>query len=188
LRLFERKVTRFGQRDAAQKYPLVLIGFRKGGHEFMRTFNRMGKKYVVVDYDPENIEILERKHTHVVYGDATDPELLDELNLDESKLIVSTIGDNETNMFLARWLSTHNPGAVFVCTAERAEYATELYDEGVAYVMMPHYIGSEKINNFIRRNGLKKSEFKNFRDKHLEKLHNHIEEIHKEEDQATAAA
>jgi Kef-type K+ transport system membrane component KefB len=184
LRMFERKVTRFGQRDADQKYPLVLIGFRKGGHEFIRTFSKMDKKFVVVDYDPENIEILERKQLHVVYGDATDPELLDEINLDESRLIVSTIGDNETNMFLAHWLTTHNPNAVFICTAERAEYATELYDEGAAYVMMPHYIGSEKINSFIRRNGLNKAEFKNFREKHLEKLHSHIEEIN--EDQATS--
>lgn len=184
LRMFERKVTRFGQRDADQKYPLVLIGFRKGGHEFIRTFSKMDKKFVVVDYDPENIEILERKQLHVVYGDATDPELLDEINLNESRLIVSTIGDNETNMFLAHWLTTHNPNAVFICTAERAEYATELYDEGAAYVMMPHYIGSEKINSFIRRNGLNKAEFKNFREKHLEKLHSHIEEIN--EDQATS--
>lgn len=184
LRMFERKVTRFGQRDADQKYPLVLIGFRKGGHEFIRTFSKMDKKFVVVDYDPENIEILERKQLHVVYGDATDPELLDEINLNESRLIVSTIGDNETNMFLAHWLAIHNPNAVFICTAERAEYATELYDEGAAYVMMPHYIGSEKINSFIRRNGLNKAEFKNFREKHLEKLHSHIEEIN--EDQATS--
>ena len=183
LRLFERKVTRFGQRDAAQKYPLVLIGFRKGGHEFIRTFSKMSKKYVVVDYDPENIEILERKHTNVIYGDATDPELLDEINLDESKLIVSTIGDFETNKFLAHWLNTHNPNAVFICTAERAEHATELYTDGASYVMMPHYIGSEKINSFIRRNGLNKSEFKNFREKHLEKLHTHISEIN--ETQAT---
>jgi len=182
LRLFERKVTKFGQHDAAQKYPLVLIGYRKGGQEFIRTFKNMGKRFVVVDYDPENIEILERKHTHVIYGDATDPELLDEINLDESKLIVSTIGDKESNVFLAHWLATHNPSAVFICTAERAEYATELYDEGASYVMMPHYIGSEKINNFIRRNGLSKSEFKNFREKHLEKLHNRIQEM--KEDQA----
>jgi hypothetical protein len=43
--------------------------------------------------------------------------------------------------------------------------------------MMPHYIGSEKINSFIRRNGLNKSEFKNFREKHLEKLHTHINDL-----------
>ena len=78
---------------------------------------------------------------------------------------------------MARWLNTHNPNAVFICTAERAEHATDLYDHGASYVMMPHYIGSEKINSFIRRNGLNKSEFKNFREKHLEKLHTHINDL-----------
>ena len=117
-----------------------------------------------------------------MYGDATDPELLDDLNLNKTRLVVSTIGDRETNHFLAHWLSTHNPNAVFVCSADRAEHAAELYTEGAAYVMMPHFIGSEKISTFIRRNGFNKSEFKNFREKHLLFLQSHIDEVQTTED------
>jgi len=47
--------------------------------------------------------------------------------------------------------------------------------------MMPHYIGSEKISAFIKHSGLKKSEFKRFRDKHLEYLHSHYDEEREEE-------
>ncbi len=176
LRLFERHTTKLEQRDSRQQFPVVLIGYRKGGHEFLKTFQKMGKKFVVVDYDPENIESLERQHVHYYYGDATDPEMLEELNIDKSKLIVSTIGDAETNKFLAHWLSTHNPSAVFVCSADRAEQAAELYEEGTAYVMMPHYIGSEKISTFIRKNGFNKTEFKHFREKHLLYLQSHMVE------------
>lgn len=134
----------------------------------------MNKKYIVVDYDPENIETLEHQGIPYMYGDATDPELLDELNLGKSKLIVSTIGDSETNQYLAHWLKTHNPGAVFICSADRAEHASDLYADGASYVMMPHYIGSEKISTFIRRNGFNKTEFKNFREKHLVYLQSHF--------------
>ncbi len=177
LRMFERKITKLEQKDGMQHFPIVLFGYRKGGHEFIKTFKRMGKKFIVVDYDPENIESLERQAIHHLYGDVTDPELLDELNLQKSKLVVSTIGDAETNKFLAHWLGSNNPSAVFVCSAERIEIATELYDEGAAYVMMPHYIGSEKISTFIRKNGFNKSEFKRFRDKHLLSLETHVKEI-----------
>jgi Trk K+ transport system NAD-binding subunit len=112
-----------------------------------------------------------------MYGDATDPELLDELNLAKARLVISTIADLETNHMLAQWLAAHNPSAVFVCSAERAEQAAELYSIGAAYVMMPHYIGSEKISSFIRRNGFNKSEFKNYREKHLIYLQSHIDTI-----------
>ena len=177
LRMFERRVTKLEQKDGMQHFPIVLFGYRKGGHEFIKTFKRMGKKFIVVDYDPENIESLERQAIHHLYGDVTDPELLDELNLQKSKLVVSTIGDAETNKFLAHWLGNNNPSAVFVCSAERVEIASELYEEGAAYVMMPHYIGSEKISTFIRKNGFNKAEFKRFRDKHLLSLETHVKQI-----------
>jgi hypothetical protein len=42
--------------------------------------------------------------------------------------------------------------------------------------MLPHYIGSERIGAFIKKSGLKKSEFKKFREKHLSYLVEHIED------------
>jgi Kef-type K+ transport system membrane component KefB/Trk K+ transport system NAD-binding subunit len=177
LRLFERHLTKVEQRGARNRYSIVQFGYRKGGHEFLKTFKKMGKRFVVVDYDPDAIETLERQEINYLYGDATDPELLEEVQLEHAKLVVSTMSAPETNLFLAHWLSTHNPGAVFVCSADSAEHAAELYEEGVAYVMLPHYIGSERISNFIRKNGFNKTEFKRFREKHLVYLQAHHEEF-----------
>lgn len=176
LRFFERRVTKLEQRSAAQSYPIVLFGYRKGGGEFIRTFKNMGKRFVVVDYDPEAIELIEKQHVQFLYGDATDPELIEELGLANSKLVVSTISDPVANEFLAHWLNEHNPGAVFVGSAETAYQAARLYSEGASYVMMPHFIGSEKISSFIKRTGFKKSEFNKFREKHLQYLETHYSE------------
>lgn len=175
LRLFERHLTKTDGKQSRPHYPLVLFGYRKGGHEFLKTFQKMEKKYVVVDYDPDNIETLEHQQINYLYGDATDPELLEELGLERSKLIVSTVGDPEVNLFLAHWLNTHNPGAVFICSADTADHAAELYTMGAAYVMLPHFIGSEKMSTFIRKNGLNKSEFKAYREKHLLYLQAHFD-------------
>ena len=60
LRLFERKVTKLEQKTALQRYPIVLFGYRKGGAEFIRTFRSMKKRFVVVDYDPDAVELVER--------------------------------------------------------------------------------------------------------------------------------
>lgn len=176
LRFFERKVTHLEQRNAMQSYSIVLFGYRKGGAEFIRTFKNMKKRFVVVDYDPEAIELIERQQVNFLYGDATDAELIEELQLDKSKLVVSTISDFATNEFLAHWLKEHNPGAVFVGSAETAYQAARLYSEGAAYVMMPHFIGSEKISTFIKRTGFKKTEFNKFREKHLQYLETHYSE------------
>ncbi len=172
LQLFEKRKTRSERTDSHQ-YDLVLFGFRRGGNEFLRTFKGMGRKYVVVDYDPEAIDSLEHAGAHYMYGDATDPEFLEELQLSKSKLVVSVITDHSTNLFLIKHLAAVNPHAVTVCHSDSATEASELYEAGATYVMMPHYLGSEKISAFVKKNGLRKSEFKKQREKHLEYLQSH---------------
>lgn len=172
LALFERRKTK-NEQVKTNKYDMVLFGYNRGGQEFIRVAHSMGKRYVVVDYDPEVVEVLEKKSIPLLYGDATDPELLQELNLPHAKMIVSTVSDHTTNLYLAHHLEQVNPTAVFICTADTAHQASELYEEGASYVMMPHYIGSEKIGSFIKRNGYNKSEFRKFREKHLQYLETH---------------
>lgn len=174
LELFERRKVKEG-REIRRHYELVLIGYQKGGQEFLKVFKQLKKRYVVVDYDPGIIDTLENNGAEYLYGDVTDPELLEELNLEHSKLVISTITDMATNILLIDWLEKNNPRAVFIATADSSEEAAELYGKGVAYVILPHYIGSEKIGSFIKKNGFNKTEFKKYREKHLAYLQSHYD-------------
>jgi Kef-type K+ transport system membrane component KefB len=173
LKLFEQhKVKR--EFNNTQKYDLALFGYSRGAHEFEKVFKSLGKKYVIIDYDPEVIELLDTKHANFIYGDATDAELLDEIGFDKMKLVVSTITDHQSNMLLVKKLESLNPSCVVVCHADNPSEAAGLYNEGASYVMMPHYIGSEKIGAFIKKNGLKKAEFKKYREKHLHYIQSYL--------------
>jgi hypothetical protein len=174
IRMFERKIVS-EKKEVRHHYELALLGYQKGGHEFLRVFQQLKKPYVVVDYAPNVIDVLESKRINYVYGDVTDMELLEEVNLSHAHLIVSTITDFNTNVFISRWLEKENPHAVFICNADTIDEAAELYSMGAAYVMLPHYIGSEKIGSFIRKSGLKKTEFKKYREKHLAYLQSHYD-------------
>ncbi len=173
--MFERRKTHFEQ-ESRNQYDLVLFGYRKGGHEFVKIFKGLKKRFVVIDYDPEVIEVLERQELEHLYGDATDIELLEEAGLDKSKMIVSTMSDHETNVFLLKLLSSINPQAVSIMHAGDFRKAAELYELGASYVVIPHYIGSEKIGSFIRHSQLKKSEFKKYREHHLEYIQSHADQ------------
>jgi Kef-type K+ transport system membrane component KefB len=169
LSIFERGEAKV--RDKAREgYKLVLFGYHRGGHEFVKAFRDMHKSYVVVDYDPEVIETLERQHIHHVYGDATDYELLDEINIHKSELIVSMLGDYRTNQLLLGFVLEDNEDAIFICHANDFDDAAKLYEAGAAYVMLPHYIGSERMSNFLRHNGTQKAAFEKYRKHHLIKL------------------
>ena len=172
-RLLEAKLSIFERSDtkrelkALQHYPLVLLGYRKGGHEFVRTFRRMKKGYVVIDYDPEVAEELDRQNVNHIYGDVTDFELLDEIGVHRSELIVSTIGDEATNELLLSHIAKRSKGALFICHAGSYDEAERLYQRGAAYVILPHFIGTEQISAFIRRYGSNKKAFRKYRQRHL---------------------
>ena len=166
LQVFERKDPK-ADKKAHRGYKLVLFGYHKGGHEFVKTFREMRKPYIVIDYNPEIIEILQRQHINHIYGDATDYELLEEIGIQKAEMVVSVMSDVNANILLANYLHKHNPNTVFICHAGSYDAAATLYSHNVTYVMLPHFIGSEHMSAFIRKNGTVKSAF----DAHRHKEH-----------------
>ena len=181
LGLFERKQTH-GETKAPRSYEMVLFGYQKGGHEFVKVFKQLSKSFVVIDYDPEVIDILESRKINHIYGDATDAELLEEASVAKAKLIVSTATDFEVNSFLLNFLDRKNSDAVVIAQADSPKQASALYDLGASYVILPHFIGGEKIGAFVRKSGLSKSSFKKFREAHIKELkrQHHISETEAE--------
>ena len=174
LTLFERKKVKTDQARLS-RYDAVLFGYKRGGSEFVKVFEKLSKKYIVIDYDPDAIDEMERQNIPYLYGDATDVSMLEEIDFERIKLIASVITDHATNVFLLEQLEKQNPYAVMICHADTVKEAIELYGLGASLVVLPHYIGNEKISGFIRKNGFKKSEFNSYREKHLEYLKNHFE-------------
>jgi len=166
LHIFERKNIKEHQRKRTS-YPIILFGYHRGGHEFLEAFREMKQRYLVVDYDPEVIEHLDRQGVRNVYGDATDEELLHEINAHKAKLVVSTVTEMSVNRALLGYLRYHNPTAVFICHADSYDQAADLYRHGATYVMLPHFLGSERIGNFIKKNGFNHKAFDAYRKQHV---------------------
>jgi len=166
LRHFERN-TPHEPKQRRALYPVILVGYHKGGHEFLRTFRDMKQRYLVVDYDPEVIDSLEEQGIRHAYGDATDEEFLEEINMGRSQMVVSTMTDNTTNLALLGYIRRHNQKTSFICHADSYTEAAELYEHGASYVSLPHYIGSERVSSFIKRHGLDHDALAHYRDQHL---------------------
>ena len=176
LRLFEREASH-KEHVRKKSYPFILFGYHKGGHEFINTFQQMGKRFVVVDYDPAVIDTLEHHDVAFMYGDATDPELMDEIGVEHAKLIVSTFTDHEITRQLVTAITKLNDKAVLICHATNQEEAIQLYELGATYVMIPHYIGSEKVSAFLKKNGIDKVQFEQFKEKHMAYLESHFTHV-----------
>ncbi|MCA9348827.1 cation:proton antiporter, partial [Candidatus Saccharibacteria bacterium] len=169
LTIFERK-NLASNKEKRTNPEVFLFGYKKGGEQFVKAFDNMKWRYIVLDYDPHIVDRLEHEGINNTYGDMTDVELLEEIQLDKAKLVISMISDYDSNAFLADFMTSNNPKAVLICSADTPGQAADLYSQGVDYVLMPHYIGSERVVNFIKRSGLKHAAFKEYRQKHLIRL------------------
>lgn len=174
LSLFERRKVK-SEHAPKRAYEAILFGYKKGGHEFVKTFENMKAKIIVVDYDPDVIDTLTERNVDYLYGDANDSELLEELDVSKLKIVIVTLSDFNTNAYLLQLMNRLNPNCVVICHSDTVDHAAELYTLGASYVMLPHYIGNEKMSAFIKKNGFKKSEYRKFHDKHIDYLRSHFQ-------------
>src|SRR3989344_758485 len=169
LNIFEGK-REFGVRSKKKDYKILLFGYHRAGYKILKILKSMNVSFAVVDYNPKVILSLVNQGIDCIYGDASDKEFLNELELDKTSLIISTIPDEQSNIFIREKLKEVKSDSVFIATAEHSASALDLYREGIDYVIVPHYLGGDYAANIIKNFGTKKEGYKELRKKHLKEL------------------
>jgi voltage-gated potassium channel Kch len=105
---------------------------------------------MVVDYNPQIIKSLINKDIPCIYGDFMHEEILEKINLKNSKIFISTIPAFEENKELIKKIKRVNKGSIVIVVARNIDEANELYKRGVDYVILPKFISGEKINELIK--------------------------------------
>ena len=169
LSIFERKKVKEKKEDI-KEYSTILFGYNRMGYDILKSFKKLKKKFLVVDYNPETILELSKEGIECRYGDVDDDEFLNELNLTKTKMIVSTIPEFETNLLLIHKIRQSNKKAIVMVVSHNIEEANILYDKGVTYVIMPHFLGGSQVSRMIHKHGLSINKFLDEKKKHIKQL------------------
>lgn len=162
------------EKSADRDYDSLLFGFQRVGQDFVKSFERLGLAFMVIDFNPDSVKLLEEQEIPFKYGDAKDPEFLEELNFRKLKYVVTTIPEFETNLHLVKKIRGANKRVIIVAISHNRDEALALYAEGASYVIMPHYLGAQYAVRMINRHGLEKKEYQRSREKHLQYLESRI--------------
>jgi Kef-type K+ transport system membrane component KefB len=153
-----------------ESYDVVLFGYHRIGYKILETLKSMKTSFIVVDYNPKVVLALGKKGINCVYGDASDKEFLEEMNLSKAKVIISTIPDEYSNLVISERLKQLGSEAVFIGTSEQPRSAVDLYEQGVDYVLVPHHLGGDYAAHMIRQFHTDKKKYKEAGKKHLKEL------------------
>jgi Kef-type K+ transport system membrane component KefB len=172
LGIFERKGRKVEHKygEKKDKYEIILFGCDRIGFDLIKSFEKINKKFLVVEYNPEIVLNLARRNINCIYGDANDIELLNELNFSKVKMVISTIPELETNLLLINKIRDVNKKAIIIVVSHRIDEAIELYKEGATYVLMPHFLGGKYASTLIKSYGTNADKFIEEKIKHLKDL------------------
>jgi Kef-type K+ transport system membrane component KefB len=154
---------------------IILFGCHRMGSLFLKEFEKNKKDMIVVDYNPEIIKSLMDKKVPCIYGDFMNAEVIQKTNLKQAEIIISTITDEEDNLYLIKKARELNPEVLIFVVARRISEALKLYEIGADYVIVPQIIGGQKGFEIIKKIKKDKASLKECRKEHkkyLESIHN----------------
>ena len=169
---FKRDANRenFGSVAHTHKHKVILFGASRVGTDLLETFKKQKHGCLVIDYNPQTVEHVKKKHVDVLYGDATDSTLLDEIDFKTVKMVASTIPDLDVNSDILKHVRSQNPDAIVICVSHSVKNTLALYELGATYVIMPHYLGGKHTSLMVEEYGFTQKHFLKDRFIHIDHL------------------
>lgn len=182
LSIFERKGKKVDDVSYNQDKPhdVIVFGYDRVGHELLKYFKRNNINFLIVDYDPLTIKKLTRRKIPCIYGDVTNMELLDDLNLKDTKMVISIISSYESNIMFINKIKGVNKNLIIIVTSNNIAHTFSLYKEGATHVIMPTFLGGEHISSMLEKYGFNNKKYIEEKFKHISSFENR-EDLHYEE-------
>ncbi len=152
------------------KPSIILCGYNRIGYSIAQGLEDSKKRLLIIDYNPEVINHVIKEGYHCVYGDVTDEEVVERMNLKECTMVISTVPALSDNIFLIRKVRSQNRKAHIIVTASEVDEALRLYKEGADYVILPHFLGGEHVSGLIADVRKKTLKLHEERARHIEHL------------------
>lgn len=140
-------------RTAEQR--VVIAGAGRVGHRTARVLDDYGHEVYLIERDPETVDqVTGRRTGAVIEGDATNPEILRQIEPEQADILAALTGDGTTNFAICaeiQHLTDDIRTVARVDEPERADTAQEFVDE----IIYPERAGSKAAINRIQGNDIR---------------------------------
>jgi glutathione-regulated potassium-efflux system ancillary protein KefC len=115
----------------------LVFGMGRTGLAAYNALTEQGKRPVGLDSDPGKIEHHRREGLRVLYGDAEDPELWEQLDFDRLDTVILTVPDFEARLHAVEGLRSHGFGGVISTLSMFPEEEEPLREAGADIIAHP---------------------------------------------------
>lgn len=137
---------KMGDHHKVADHNIIFFGYHDIGKELYQKIDRMGKKLLVIENDPQNIEILKKEKISHIYNSVNNPDFFDKIDLSKSELVISSIIDIEDNKMIIKQSKKHNAKCTVIVTAKNLKDSLDLYANNADYVICPFYLNEQQVS------------------------------------------
>ena len=128
---------------------VVLCGFGRVGKKITHFLNRIKQPYVGIDINPSVIKSAKNNHCNVVFGDATHPEILKVMNIENAKAIVISFDHLSSTKTALQQLRMLSETTTIIVRCQRESERPLLEALGASYVITAMYEESLAVADYL---------------------------------------
>ncbi|NOZ50553.1 MAG: potassium channel protein [Chloroflexi bacterium] len=123
----------------------ILCGFGRIGRAAAAELARNNEPFVVIDVDLALVEGLREEAMHVIYGDATDDDVLLAANIRKAKRLLAVLDSDNANIVTVLSARELNPDLWIASRVVQAAAASKLLRAGANEVLSPYDYGGRRL-------------------------------------------
>jgi Kef-type K+ transport system membrane component KefB/Trk K+ transport system NAD-binding subunit len=148
IKIFDKYISKKDKEIIEEKfdYTIIFFGYHDLSKDILEKMKNLGKKIVIIENDPEKIEIIKQEGFNYIYNSIADNEFFENIPFDKIELVVSSIIDVEENKRIIKVLKSKNKTAVAIVSAKSLKDSIELYEYDADYVIFTAYLNNQQVS------------------------------------------
>ncbi len=128
---------------------VVLCGYGTVGSVVAHELKKNGVSFVIIEKEPEAVELLLEKDMLFISGNCKDMETLARAGVSKAGFLVTALGQDTETLVTILAAKEINPKIRVVVRVVQEDYAKRMFQIGAERIILPEYVGGKQIAESI---------------------------------------
>lgn len=130
---------------------IIICGYGRTGFYIARDLQKSKKRFLVIENDPERINILEQEGFLYLQADASDEDILETAGIDRAEALVASLAKDADNLYLTLSARSLSSTLRIIARAVDPDSGHKFIRAGASQVVSPFSAGANRIVQLLTR-------------------------------------
>jgi len=136
------------------KNHIIVCGYGKTGTEIISELKNSKQQFVVIEKDEHKFDELKKQGMLVLFGDATEDEILEKAGVSRAKGLIAALSDDADNVYIVLSAKGMNPKLRIIARSIDDQSHKKLIRAGADNVVSPYSIAGRRMARLLLTPGI----------------------------------